>query len=180
MSAVKAPRATSKSVKHDSAKASPSNGKSSDEPKNNEPDKLDQIRDMLFGEQVSALRSQCQTLDKSLVKNISALRDEMKSSINELKVQIEQSIDQLQKRVNAEETERAGQNENLNSALSNVSSDITTKIDFEAKRLDEAIDQQHQESTRQLDQVAETLQDSKLDRKTLAKFFSQFAEELKD
>ena len=180
MSAVKTPSATSKSAKSDSATSRQGNGNSSDEKLLNELDKLDQIRDMLFGEQVSALRKQCQSLEKSLGKNISGLRSEMKASINELKGQIEHSIDQLQKRINAEEGERTGQHDELSSQLSNINSDITTKIDLETKRLDDAIEQQYQESTRQLDTVAESLQDSKLDRKTLAKFFSQFAEELQD
>ncbi len=178
MSTAKTSTNEQKHAKANAPKTTPNNGKSSDEQLVNDLSKLDQIRDMLFGEQVAALREQCQSLDKSLEKNISTLRNEMKSSANELKQQIEQNFDQLQKRINSEEMDRATQNEQLNSALATINSDIVTKIELETKRIDDALNEQHQDSVRQLNNVADSLQNSKVDRKTLAKFFSQFADEL--
>ena len=178
MSTVKTPSSVSKSVKVDSAISSVANDETADEEMINELSKLNQIRDMLFGEQVSALREQCQSLDKSLKENISTLRKETKSSINELKKQIEQKFDQLQNRINSEEVERVGQSENLTAEISNINSDLITKIDLETKRLDDALDKQYQDSVRELSKVANSLQGSKLDKKVLAQFFSQFAEEL--
>lgn len=178
MTATKTATSTSVSAKSDADQTTTGNGQSADEQVINELSKLDQIRDMLFGEQVSTLREHCQTLDKNLEKNISTLRSEMKSSIKELKKQIEQNFDLLQSRISTEEEERSGQSEFLNAAMTSINTDIITKIDLETKRIDDALSEQHQESARQLDKVSETLQDSKLDRKTLAKFFSQFAQEL--
>lgn len=178
MSAVKTPSSESKSVKVD-AKVSPViNNEAADEEMINELSKLNQIRDMLFGEQVSTLREQCKSLDKSLKDNISALRKETKSSINELKKQLEQNFDQLQKRINSEETERQGQSESLNATISTINSDLITKIDLETKRLDDTLNEQYQDCARELKKVANSLRDSKLDKKMLAQFFSQFAEEL--
>ena len=179
MSAVKSPVSKPNSTKVDPVKKDVLNAESAaDEQMINELSKLNQIRDMLFGEQVSALREQCQSLDKNLAKNISALRAEMRASVKELKKQIEENFDQLQKRINSEELERTGQHEQLNAELTSINSDIITKIDIETKRIDEALDEQHQESVHQLNKVANSLQDNKLDKKMLAQYFSQLAEEL--
>ena len=64
--------------------------------------------------------------------------------------------------------------------LSSVNSDILTKIDLETKRVDQALDDQHQESNRQLNSMVDSLQEAKVDRKSLAALFSQFAKELED
>ncbi len=160
-----------------SEKTDLANGKLMDKQKTSELDTLDQIREMLFGEQVAALHEKCQFLDSNLEKNISALRTEMKSSIDELKTYIEKNIDQLQKRINSEETEREGLDERLSTSLTNIHSDISTMIDLEAKRIDEVIEQHHQEYVHQLGKVTESLV-SKLDRKSLAQLFNQFADNL--
>ena len=77
-----------------------------------------------------------------------------------------------------EEKERLAQNEDLNSSLSSMNSDVLTKIDLEAKRMDQALDDQQQESTRQLNSMVDSLQEAKVDRKSLAALFNQFAKEL--
>ena len=136
--------------------------------------KLDKIRDMLFGEHVSNLQEKYQTLDK----NISDLRESLKSSVEELKQQIEDKFKQLQKDLQCEQADRTSQNEEFNTNLANVNSDLLTKIDLETKRIDDAINDQHEESMRQINAMVGSLQNTKLDRKSLALLFSQFAKEL--
>ncbi len=178
MTTAKTSASTAKAADTDSAKSKGANGNAMDKQISNELSKLDQIRDMLFGEQVSALHEQFKLLDKNLNKNISALYDEMKSSIADLRQSIEKDLDKLQKRVSSEEEQRAGQDEELNTAIANINSDILTKIDLETKRIDEALDQQHKESVHQLNEVTDSLQNKKVDKKTLAKFLNEFANEL--
>ncbi len=159
-------------------KVKTSNVKNNDEELVDEVKKLDQIRDMLFGEHVATLQNKYQTLDKNLDKNISVLRKELTTSIAELKQQVDKKFDQLQNSLQTEQSDREAQNEELNSTLSRVNSDILTKIDLEAKRIDQALNDQHQESTHQLNEMVNSLQDAKVDRTSLAALFSQFAKEL--
>ncbi len=144
--------------------------------------KLDQIRDMLFGEHVATLQNKHQALnqklDKNLDQSVSLLRKELAASIAELKQQIDKKFDQLQNSLQSEEANRVSQNEELASSLSGVNSDLLTKIDLEAKRLDQSLNDQYQESERQFNSMVDSLQDAKVDRKTLAAIFSQFAKEL--
>ncbi len=158
--------------------AKASNGKANDDQLVDEVKKLDQIRDMLFGEHVANLQSNYQALDKTLDQNVTDLRKELTSSIAELKKQIDKKFDQLQKSLQSEEQHREAQNEELGANLSRVNSDILTKIDMEVKRMDQALDDQHKESTQQLNSMFDSVQDAKVDRKTLAALFSQFAKEL--
>jgi len=159
-------------------KAEVSNGKGNDEQLVDEVKKLDQIRDMLFGEHVATLQSDYQTLDKNLDQNVSVLRKELAASIEELKKQVDKQFNQLKKSLQAEESERLAQSEEINVNLSRVNSDILTKIDLETKRIDQALNDQHQESTKQLNTMVDSLQDAKVDRKSLAVMFAQFAKEL--
>ena len=79
-----------------------SNGKSNhkinkDDQLMDEVKKLDQIRDMLFGEHVATLQNDYQALDKNLDQNISVLRKELTASIEELKKQIDQKFSSITK-----------------------------------------------------------------------------------
>ena len=166
-------------------KTNTKNGKSNDAERSNgsnkgEISKLDQIRDMLFGEYAEALQNKYQSLDKSLDQNVSDLRSEIHSSIEGLKKQIDNKFDQLQKSLQTEQAQRLSENEELSNSLANVNSDILTKIDLEVKRMDDALNSQHQESSRQLNAVVDSLQEAKVDRKSLAALFNQFAKELED
>ena len=170
---------SSSSLKQGQVKAvKSSNGKKNDDPLVDEVKKLDQIRDMLFGEHVATLQNDYQRLGNSLDQNVSILRKELSASIEELKLQIDQKFTQLQKNLKSEEVDRIAQHEGLSSTLSSVNTDMLTKIDLEAKRIDQALNDQHQEATRELNNVAKRLQDAKVDRKSLANLFSQFAKEL--
>ena len=164
--------------KDSSRKAKPSNGTSNDDQLVDEVKKLDQIRDMLFGEHVATLQNSYQILDQSLDQNIADLRNELTTSVAELKKQIDKKFDQLKKHLQSEEQDRITQNEELVTKLSNVNLDILTKLDLEAKRVNQALDDQHHESTRQLNSMVDSLSDAKVDRKSLAILFNQFAKEL--
>jgi|GEM_PF-3066639 len=176
-------QATKKTVLKKTAskkKAAASNGNSDDDQLVDEVKKLDQIRDMLFGEHVATLQSKYQTLDKNLDQNVSVLRKELAASIQELKQQVDERFDQLQKSLQAEQSDRESQNEEISSILSRTNSDLLTKIDLETKRIDQALSDQHQESTQQLNSMVDSLQDAKVDRKSLAAMFNQFAKELEN
>lgn len=160
------------------SKGKEANGKDGENQLIDEVNKLDQIRDMLFGEHVQTLQTKYQSLDKSLDKNVSVLRKELTTSIAELKQQIDQRFEQLQKHLQSEQSDRVAEDEQLSSSLSRVNSDILTKIDLEAKRMDQALNDQHEEARTQLNSMVDTLRDEKVDRKSLAALFSQFAKEL--
>jgi alpha-mannosidase len=102
---------------------------------------------MLFGEHVATLQNKYQTLDKNLDQSVSILRKELAASIEELKQQVDKRFDQLQKSLQAEKSDRLSQNEEMDSSLSRVNTDLLTKIDLETKRIDQALDDQQQEST---------------------------------
>lgn len=160
-------------------KASKTNGKAVDDQLVDEVKKLDQIRDMLFGEHVASLQDRYQNLDKNLDQNVSDLRKELSTSVKDLKQQIESKFQQLQNSLQAEQAERLAQNEEIRANLSSVNTDILTKIDLEAKKMDEALNQQHEEATRQLNAMVDSLQHAKVDRESLADLFSQVAKQLK-
>lgn len=166
--------------KASSRKVVAKNGTNDDEQMVDEVKKLDQIRDMLFGDHVATLQNKYQTLDKNLDQNVSVLRKELAASIEELKQQVDKRFDQLQKNLQSENSDRLAQIEEMNSSLSNVNSDLLTKLDLETKRIDQALDEQMQESTKQLNSMVDSLQDAKVDRKSLAAMFTQFAKELEN
>lgn len=171
-------RAKSKPVAVKKSSKANGNGKAPENQLADEVKKLDQIRDMLFGEHVETLQNKYQSLDKTLDENVADLRKELTASIAELKQQIDNNFKQLQKSLKSEQDDRLSQNEELNTTLTNLNTDLDTKIDLEAKRLDEALDEQHKEASSQLNSVANSLQDAKVDRKSLASLFSQIAKEL--
>lgn len=154
------------------------NGKSSDAQLASEVNKLDQIRDMLFGEHVTALQNDYQSLDKNLDKNISTLRKELNASILELRQEIDKKFEQLHNSVQAEESERLATSEELSSSITRINSDILTKIELETRRIDQALSDQQHEASQKLNDMMTSLQDKKVDRKSLATMFSQFAKEL--
>lgn len=167
-------------VKQSSTKKSnKTNGKVVGDQLVDEVKKLDQIRDMLFGESVANLQDRYQNLDKNLDQNVADIRSELSASVNDLKAQIDSKFQQLQKSLDSEQAERLAQNEDIQANLSSVNTDILTKIDLEAKKMDEALHQQQEEATRQLNAMVEALQTSKVDRESLAKLFNQIAKELK-
>lgn len=155
-----------------------SNGESSDAQRASELNKLDQIRDMLFGEHVAALQNDYQSLDKSLDKNISTLRKELNASILELRQEVDKKFEQLHNSLQVEESERLAVSEELSSSLTRINSDILTKIELETRRIDQALSDQQQEASQKLNDMVTSLQDKKVDRKSLATMFSQFAKEL--
>jgi len=159
-------------------KSTKMNGKGPESQLADEVKKLDQIRDMLFGEHVETLQNKYQSLDNTLDENVADLRKELKASIAELKQQIDSNFKQLQKSLQSEQADRLSQNEELNSTLTTFNTDLITKVDLETKRLDEALDEQHKEASSHLNNVVDSLQDAKVDRKSLASLFSQIAKEL--
>ena len=170
--------AKSEMTELDMKKSKSANGKSVDTELKNELNKLEKIRDMLFGEQVDALQKQCSKLDSNIEKNISTLRQEMRSSIDELKNKIEENFKLLQKNISTEKTDRISQLEQISLALETSSADMLSKVDLETKRLDEALSSQYDESMRQLNSFADSLQENKVDKATLARFLNDFAGEL--
>ncbi len=155
-----------------------SNGESGDAHLTSDVNKLDQIRDMLFGEHVAALQNDYQSLDKNFDKNISILRKEFNASILELKQDVDRKFEQLNNSLQAEESERLAATDELSSSLTRINSDILTKIELEMKRIDQALDDQQQEASQKLNEMIATLQNKKVDRKSLATMFTQFAKEL--
>ena len=155
-----------------------SNGKSNEIQLTDELSKLDQIRDMLFGEHVAALQSDYLSLGKSLDKSILALRKEVNESIQDLTIKIDKNFEQLQNSLQAEESDRQASHDELSSSLTRISSDILTKVELETKRIDQALSDQQQEASEKLDEMMISLQDKKVDRTSLAAMFSQFAKEL--
>ena len=154
------------------------NGKSNEMHFTGELSKLDQIRDMLFGEHVAALQSDYQSLGNSLDKSILALRKELNESIQGLTVKIDKNFEQLKNSLQAEESDRRASNEELSSSLTRVNSDILTKVELETKRIDQALSDQQQEASQKLNEMMISLQNKKVDRASLAMMFSQFAKEL--
>ena len=160
-------------------KSNKTNGKVVEDQLVDEVKKLDQIRDMLFGEHVASLQDRYQSLDENLDQNVTDLRKELSTSVKNLKQQIESKFQQLQKSLQSEQAERLAQNEEIHANISSVNADILTKIDLETKKMDDALSQQHEEATRQLNAMVDSLQNAKVDRESLADLFSQIAKELK-
>ena len=156
------------------------NGKAPEDQLVDEVKKLDQIRDMLFGEHVASLQDRYQSLDKNLDQNIAELRTDLSSSVKELKQQIEDKFEKLHKQLLSEQSDRLTQNNDIQESLSTAHADILTKIDLEVKKMDDSLNQQQDEATRQLNEMMDSLQTAKVDREMLAELFSQIAKQLKN
>ena len=116
-------------------KTSKSNSSSSDT-EVTETDNVDKIRDILFGNQMREVDQRFANLEKSLSRDLAAMRNENALQIESLKTYIESEIEILGSKLSAEEKSRIEDDDGLDDKLKQGVKQIDKKLSDLGKSLD--------------------------------------------
>jgi len=158
-----------------------------------ETDNVDKIRDILFGNQMREVDQRFAALEKSLAKDLAALRNENAMQIESLKTFIEGEMEILGSRLAAEETTRIENIDDLegqlkqqvkqidkkiadtNKALDKNSSDTNQKILKQSQDFGKELGDQIGEARERMDTQRQELSAAKVDKLVLAEVLNNMA-----
>lgn len=124
-----------------------------------ETDNVDKIRDILFGNQMREVDQRFASLEKSLAKDLNALRNENALQIESLKTFIESEIEILGSRLAGEENARIENIDELEGQLKQQVKQIDKKIGDVSKALDKSSSDTNQKILKQSQDFSKELSD---------------------
>lgn len=165
---------------------------------NVEPESLDKIRDILFGQQIREAERTSRSLEERLFKSIVDLREDTAKRLGALESYAKQEFDALNDRAKNEQSERQKGDRELSTELDRQSKalekrlaeldeksadafrDIRKQILDQSKALRDEQQQRAQEINATIQRVAGELRHEKADRFALADLLQETALKLKD
>lgn len=156
------------------------------------PNELFQLRDILFGEDKREFEAHFNKLEKKTEQQIEHLNANLNNEINELRQDIDKSFALLSDRLsdtdhshNEREDEiknfadnTAARLEKFEQMTKQTTKNIFAKMDEESEKLNNDIEQQIKQVLDKVNQVSQSLQTTKTDRKLLAQLLSSAAQTL--
>lgn len=160
----------------------------------NEEENIDKIRDILFGVQVRDFETRFAKLEKHFDEEISKSRAETQKQLAKIEDLIEKEVAALSEKIYNEEDSRNASLKDLSKELKIASANFSEELSGlndktasneaeirknlidQSKSLVELVKETHKETMVSLETKADNLDDSKADRKTLAKAFSEIAQ----
>lgn len=150
---------------------------------------IDQVRNILFGAEISALRDDGQRQEAELRRALDQLRDDHQRKINELTDLLKQQVSMLQDGQKAEAEARREEDKRLENHLQRSSEDLQTNLDkavadlqqslaSEADNLNRLIETRNTEQQDALQAAKAALTDAKADRVLIASVLKTAAEAL--
>jgi hypothetical protein len=157
---------------------------------------LDQVREILFGNQVRDIEKKVTRLEERLIQEFSLMQDETKKRLDALETYIKQEVDSLTQRLKNEQLERdtqvrliAEENKNItiilenkitqfNEQTTNTQRELREHILNQSKSLKDDIQQKSQELIALLERETQELRRDKTDRSNLAAMFTELAIQL--
>jgi hypothetical protein len=157
---------------------------------------LDQVREILFGNQVRDIEKKVTRLEERLIQEFSLMQDETKKRLDALESYIKQEVDSLTQRLKNEQLERdtqvrliAEENKNItiilenkitqfNEQTTNTQRELREHILNQSKSLKDDIQQKSQEILALLERETQELRRDKTDRSNLAAMFTELAIQL--
>jgi len=156
----------------------------------------EEIRDILFGNQMQDYEKRFAYLEERLVKETADLRDEMRKRFDSLENYIQEEIESLNARLLVEQGERTESVQKLSQELeestghfeknigelveqsTNAQCELRQQILDRTKTLRSEIRQRYEEVSYELEQVVQELRTDKLDRSALAFLLTEVATRL--
>lgn len=157
---------------------------------NDDANNLDQIRQLLFGDQVKDVEQKRQDLRQELKLGLSTLQHETRSQFEQISADIETLHrllnDETEQRLN-DDSQINARIDDLNSALQDANqrheaaqSTLSNTFEQETKRLEADAREANKDILAKLDEAARELKSDKADRGDLAKLLRGVAEQLLD
>ncbi len=156
-------------------------------------DNVDKIRDILFGNQMREVEQRFASLEKSLAKDLAAIRSENALQIESLKTFIESEIEILGSKLAGEEKSRIENVDELDDKVKQHVKQIDSKIGDVVKSLDKnareinqkilkqtqdfgkELNSQINETRERMDDQRQALSDAKVDKLSLSEMFNALA-----
>lgn len=163
-----------------------------------ETDKVDRIRDILFGSQMRDYEGRFQRLDERLARDTAAARSEAQSRIEGLENFLKAEVQSLTNRLNAEQSDRGNAIARLAHDLAETARALEGKIKYldeqsacemhdlreqlleQTKALSAEINDKHEQMKAGLDHETEQIRNAMTGRESLAEMLSEMALRLKN
>lgn len=163
-----------------------------------ETDKVDRIRDILFGSQMRDYEGRFQRLDERLARDTAAARSEAQSRIEGLENFLKAEVQSLTNRLNAEQADRGNAIARLAHDLAETARALEGKIKYldeqsacemhdlreqlleQTKALSAEINEKHEQMKAGLDHETEQIRNAMTGRESLAEMLSEMALRLKN
>lgn len=139
-------------------------------------DRLDQVRDILFGHQARATDDRFGRLERKLTEEAKELRDQLKKRFDELEKYIKSEVAQVLGRVETEANAR----EQLDDRVRVEQEGLEKQMAEQAQDLRDENRQQRDELMEHHERGFDELSSKKLDQSTLAELFSELAARITD
>lgn len=158
-----------------------------------EPNSLDKVRDILFGNQVRDIDTRFSRLEERLIKECTSLRDETRSRLDSLENYIKQEVESLANQIKNEHGDRDRTIKLLRDETLTIKSTLEEQISQvdeyanrsqrelreqlfnQSKSLQDALAQKYEEMIALLEREAKDLRHQKTDRSTLATLLNEMA-----
>jgi len=159
---------------------------------------MEKIRDILFGNQVRDFERRFARMEEHLSKSATDLRDEVNKRLEALERFFKEELDTLKDRIKNEAEKRSDAEKRLGDDLKGASATLSKAIQQaeekaseratelrqqilqQSKELISEIQAKHEQAGRTIAQVAERLDESKINRGTLAEYLVDVAMRLSD
>lgn len=143
---------------------------------------LDQVRDLLFGDQARETDHRMQAVEARLTASVEQLREqlreEMLERIEALNRELGERMDQLEEHVSAQEAEWRDANRTLLQRIEEIRTELSECLVKESKDLAEQITDEQRKTMAYVDRTVNALEKAKADRDALARLFAQLASQL--
>lgn len=159
---------------------------------------IEQVRDILFGTQMRDLKKRFARLEESMIKEVTSLRDETRKRFDTLESSLDKKLESLTDRLKTEENIRAESVKELSGGLQDVNKssekkfgqlddhmsknarELQQQVLDQYKSLSDEMRQKNEETSNNLEQLAQELRAEKVDLSTLAELFAKMALRLND
>lgn len=153
---------------------------------------LQEIRDLLFGEQLSTVQNSIETLNSSIQQQLNALQKQLETRLQQLKSDIDAQLGELgsvtEQRDSDQSSRTAAVQDDLDTVRATLKAGLKEQeesrkglgrdLSREITQLGKEIERRHRDAMKKLDTVSKDLKANKADRKTLATLLASMANNL--
>jgi len=182
--------------KRRSTKKAPEASTSDPEPKAGDPGNVDQIRDILFGNQMRDYDQRFQRLEEEVRKELAELGSEMKSELARIEQESQKNHEELGEALGRETDQRKEASKKANADFKKTTTDLAAQLRKLEAKLDQRVAELRDQLLAQATALSEDikkrddrlstalatstreLDEAKMDRSTLARFLINIGEEI--
>lgn len=140
-----------------------------------DPQNLDQIREILFGRQRDEFQERFEQLEEQLKKDATELQKDYEARFESMEKRFQGEAKKITDRLEAEGKKRLEALDALNTSLKEKEASLSKALQDETGRLEKALESRSEELQASLTKHVARLANEKTSRKDLARFFSEVA-----